>query len=219
MPRSNCAGEGGMCAPTERSGAPTAAPAEPANPPDPLELEFVAEDAPDAPVRAVVDPHLAAQLKPHQVAGLQTLFRRLGGGRKGYGAVLGDGMGLGKTVQAISLVYTLLTSGLAASALVLVPSSLLGYWVSELSKWLDGVATPLRWDAVGDGAQDRGAATALEQLRCARAESPYMVVMSYDRFWRAEGWVGQGGRVDLLVCDEAHTLKNPSTYTYVPHWP
>ena len=158
-----------------------------------------------------MDEYLAAQLKPHQVEGVHTLFRRLGGGRNGHGAVLGDGMGLGKTVQAITLMHTLLANKLASSALVLVPSGLLATWRRELAKWLAGAAAPIRWAVVGDEAQDGGVTAALERLRCAQRGSPCVLVLSYDRFWRADTFVGGGGRVDLLICDEAHELKNPCT--------
>ena len=153
-----------------------------------------------------MDEYLAAQLKPHQVEGVHTLFRRLGGGRNGHGAVLGDGMGLGKTVQAITLMHTLLANKLASSALVLVPSGLLATWRRELAKWLAGAAAPIRWAVVGDEAQDGGVTAALERLRCAQRGSPCVLVLSYDRFWRADTFVGGGGRVDLLICDEAHEL-------------
>lgn len=143
-----------------------------------------------------MDEYLAAQLKPHQVEGVHTLFRRLGGGRNGHGAVLGDGMGLGKTVQAITVMHTLLANKLASSALVLVPSGLLATWRRELAKWLAGAAAPIRWAVVGDEAQDGGVTAALERLRCAQRGSPCVLVLSYDRFWRADTFVGGGGRVE-----------------------
>ncbi len=53
-------------------------------------------------------------------------------------------MGLGKTIQAIALAWTLLRQGptglpVCQKAVILCPSSLVGNWVKEINKWLNGV--------------------------------------------------------------------------------
>uniref|UniRef100_A0A1I8F2N3 Helicase ATP-binding domain-containing protein n=1 Tax=Macrostomum lignano TaxID=282301 RepID=A0A1I8F2N3_9PLAT len=60
-----------------------------------------------------------------------------------YGAILADAMGLGKTLQSISLVWTLLhsspysaTKPLVRRALIVTPGSLVANWRLEFYKWL-----------------------------------------------------------------------------------
>ena len=65
---------------------------------------------------------------------------------KGHGAVLADEMGLGKSIQAITLVYTLLKQnpygggihgpGVIRKACIVCPASLVDNWKGEFTKWL-----------------------------------------------------------------------------------
>ena len=58
-------------------------------------------------VDVVVDPHLARHLRPHQRDGVVFLYQCVMGFRAepGRGAVLADQMGLGKTLQCITLIW------------------------------------------------------------------------------------------------------------------
>ena len=59
-----------------------------------------------------------------------------------FGCILADMMGLGKTIQAISLLWVMLKKCeitqvvKAKKALVVTPSSLLFHWEKEVHKWL-----------------------------------------------------------------------------------
>ena len=61
----------------------------------------------------VIDPHLGRRLRPHQVEGVQFLYNCIAGGKNGTwkGCVLADSMGLGKTLQALTVLYTVLKQG------------------------------------------------------------------------------------------------------------
>jgi superfamily II DNA or RNA helicase len=95
-------------------------------------------------VAVVVDPKLSQFLRPHQREGVQFMFDCCMGLRRGFvgnGCILADGMGLGKTIQAISLMWTLLRQGpdgqpAVKKALIVAPSSLVANWVKEIKKWL-----------------------------------------------------------------------------------
>jgi len=67
-------------------------------------------------------------LRPFQLRGVEWLVDNERG-------ILADDMGLGKTVQAISALRILFRTGLASSALVLCPKSLLTNWEEEFSRW------------------------------------------------------------------------------------
>ncbi|MHB1295907.1 MAG: DEAD/DEAH box helicase [Anaerolineae bacterium] len=73
------------------------------------------------------------QLRPYQIRGFSWLaFLR----RWGLGACLADDMGLGKTIQAISLLlYALHTDAHATPSLLICPTSLVGNWQREVSRF------------------------------------------------------------------------------------
>ena len=83
-------------------------------------------EEPDAPplvlqaghYTAVVDTVLAKRLAEHQVEGLRWLFAAVHGEhRRGWrGGLLCDGMGVGKTLQTLALVHTLVVQKDAADA-------------------------------------------------------------------------------------------------------
>ncbi|KAJ1729534.1 hypothetical protein LPJ72_004925, partial [Coemansia sp. Benny D160-2] len=105
---------------------------------------------------------LAWRLHAHQVAGVRFAWRAAieggdsgggsGGDSIGGGCVLAHAMGLGKTLQAVALIYTLLSEvsggapGLARFAsrrvLVLCPPTVQDNWVAEFARWT-GVADTL----------------------------------------------------------------------------
>jgi hypothetical protein len=75
-----------------------------------------------------------------QIDGVRWLFKAFHGSLvKGYhGGILGDGMGVGKTVQTIVLVHTLIAAGQASSVLVVTPKDVLAQcqWAGEFAKFL-----------------------------------------------------------------------------------
>ncbi|KAF0697022.1 Aste57867_12250 [Aphanomyces stellatus] len=98
----------------------------------------------NAPV--LVHPAISKVLKPHQVVGVRFLWSHISAGQKGFGCILADYMGLGKTLQVITTVHTFLNamtldddgSEVAKfnSALILAPAICVRNWESEFNKWL-----------------------------------------------------------------------------------
>ena len=74
-------------------------------------------DDPSGLPAIVMDPFLAAKLRPHQVEGVKFLYNALMGVKDasgapnglGRGSLLADDMGLGKTLQTIAIIYTMLS--------------------------------------------------------------------------------------------------------------
>ena len=127
----------------------------------------------------------------HQQKVARKALRDMGGA-----CLLADETGLGKTIEAGLVIKELLLRGLAQSALIVVPASLALQWREEMREKfrLDFVVVRESDDLKGEHGV------------------PPLKIMSYAGL-RGAG-VGKFVReqpVDLLVCDEAHHLKNRST--------
>ena len=96
-----------------------------------------------------VHPLIASRIKPHQVEGINFLWREVVGAREGV--LLAHVMGLGKTMQCITLLVTIAEAStsknenvrkqipktlLGSKTLVVCPPSLVENWHDELLKWV-----------------------------------------------------------------------------------
>lgn len=162
----------------------------------------------------VVDPALTRVLREHQRIGVQFLFDCLMGLKSfdGFGCILADDMGLGKTLQSVAAVWTLLTQGgsggrpVCRKALVVCPASLVKNWGNEFDKWLGGRCKYVAV-AVTGSLQVQGAFSAFKYGRDIR-----VLIVSYETFRGHVQEVADAG-IDLVVCDEAHKLKNEHAAT------
>ncbi|KRZ49775.1 Transmembrane channel-like protein 2 [Trichinella nativa] len=159
-----------------------------------------------------VDSSLAKNLRPHQREGILFLYKCIIGyhSTNRHGAILADEMGLGKSLQCIALVSTLMKRGpfdgraLLRRILLLAPCSLLDNWKKEFDKWLK--LHRLSIVLVRDG-KDVNRACSMNH-----ASLRSVTIVSYETFSRHANRLqesGQSSRFDMLICDEAHRLKNP----------
>lgn len=168
-------------------------------------------DSHQAYCRVVVEPFLAARLRPHQVEGVKFMFKCLTGlaNPQFTGCIQSDSMGLGKTFQCISSLYILLTTGIHGQptckrALILVPSSLVTNWAREVIKWLGNRLSPIAIEETQAAAVKKALATIPDTLY---ASKPLLVIASYSTF-RIHLDAFYSKKFDILICDEAHHLKN-----------
>jgi len=125
----------------------------------------------------------------HQSAVAKKALRDMGGA-----TLLADETGLGKTIEAGLVTKELLLRGLARRVLVIVPASLLSQWRGEMRDKFR-----LEFKVV--------------RVPSDLADEPPLVLCSYATI-RGKKGVGPMLRereVDLLICDEAHHLKNRGT--------
>jgi DNA repair and recombination protein RAD54 and RAD54-like protein len=188
-----------------------------------------------------VDNMLVKFLRPHQREGVKFVFECVMGlrGFDGHGCILADDMGLGKTLQGITLLWTLLKQGItrdggpvAKRALIVCPTSLVANWDDECIKWLNGKVRTMpiceanRADVISsmnrflnyqghDRAQVMIVSYETFRIHAERFDKPNSVVslflFSYGRFDRHTDVVFC--LQDLIICDEAHRLKNGDTLT------
>lgn len=157
----------------------------------------------DDKTRAVLDKHLAdlnAELKkssavdadvdiphppgldyyPFQKAGIAFALARTN-------TLFGDEMGLGKTVQAIGFINAVTA---VKKALVITPAVVKLNWYRELERWL---TRPMHVEIVTSPA---------------KFPEADIIIINYDILGRYRDYIHRPFW-DLLICDEAHYLKNP----------
>ena len=164
-----------------------------------------------------VDPFLGALLRPHQREGVKFMYEATMGLRRSVhtgaphsGCLLAHEMGTGKTLQVVALLWTLLKQGPAGTpavrkAVIACPASLVGNWAAEIKKWLG--AARLEPLVVEGG--DKEAKRMFEDWSLPRQKRWTVLVTSFETLRaNADVIASCTGGVDLLVCDEAHRLKN-----------
>ncbi|KAB8264042.1 P-loop containing nucleoside triphosphate hydrolase protein [Aspergillus pseudonomiae] len=188
-----------------------------------------------------LDPQIGLRVKPHQLNGVQFMWRELIEDENKQGCLLAHTMGLGKTMQVISLLATISAAASSddpkirqqvpaafhrSQSLILCPSSLIENWFDEFLMWApvqSGIG-PLRKITTSETMPER-----LQEL-CDWDEEGGVLIMSYDLF---RTWIlnretnkrgkplneGQYQKVreclldgpNIIVADEAHKMKNPAT--------
>mmetsp|Transcript_59295 Transcript_59295/g.109581 ORF Transcript_59295/g.109581 Transcript_59295/m.109581 type:complete len:900 (-) Transcript_59295:153-2852(-) len=172
------------------------------------------KDNPDGRREVVVDPLVSKVLREHQRIGVQFLFDCLMGYKAfdGCGCILADDMGLGKTLQSVAVIWTLLTQGgpggkpACQKALVVCPASLVKNWAGEFDKWLAG---RLKYTAIAEP----GAAKVTGSFQSFRYNRESKVLIASYETFRGHATEVEDCGIELIVCDEAHKLKNDEAAT------
>ena len=143
-------------------------------------------------------------------------IKKIKGGFEGNGCILADDMGLGKTLQSITLLYTMLKQGfkpndkLVKKAIIVCPTSLVKNWDNELDKWLKA-AGGVQKIALSEATREiciSGIATWV------KPNTAPILIISYETF-RIHVQRFKNASCDLMICDEAHRLKNAATLTNI----
>ncbi|CAK7341191.1 unnamed protein product [Dovyalis caffra] len=170
-------------------------------------------------------PSISSKLKTHQVTGIRFLWEniiqsigKVKSGDKGLGCILAHTMGLGKTFQVIAFLYTAMRGvdlGLR-TVLIVTPVNVLHNWRKEFMKWTPSEVKPLRVFMLEDVSRERRA----ELLAKWRAKGGVFLI-GYSAFRNLS--LGKNVKErnmarevcnalqdgpDILVCDEAHMIKN-----------
>lgn len=153
-----------------------------------------------------IDPEsvVNAQLRHYQTAGVHWLWFAT---QLGLGVCLADDMGLGKTLQIISLIALMRqrqSSMLSAPSpcLIIVPTSLLGNWQRELTKFAPQLNTLVAHRSV----------TSIDKLKSVESEPAKavadkdVVIVTYGSIRNAK-WLAKI-QWNLVVLDEAQAIKN-----------
>lgn len=125
--------------------------------------------------------------------------------------LLGSQMGLGKSLQALTVFAIDVVMGKAQTLLIVCPVSLRGNWANEIEKFttfpyirLGEERDPRRpriWRQVDAEARK----TQIQEFRIGM-DGPRVLIANYEQIISHLDMIGP---VDMLICDEAHALKNP----------
>ncbi len=128
----------------------------------------------------------------HQVDGIRTLARR-------RSFILGDDMGLGKSLQALTVFGIDVFRGWASTCLIICPATLKGNWADEIEKFTTFQYIILE----GTPAQRQK-----QLLTFADMRGPKILIVNYELVIKHEK-VLDTFMFDVAIFDEAHYLKNP----------
>ncbi|KAG2412761.1 hypothetical protein HFD88_010318 [Aspergillus terreus] len=187
-----------------------------------------------------LDPQIGKYVKQHQLEGIRFMWRELMD-EKQQGCLLAHTMGLGKTMQVISLLATISTAASStdpnirkqipkafhrSQSLILCPSSLIDNWYEEFLMWTPESAS------IGT---IRRITTALSVAERIQEVSDWntkggVLILSYNIFrsWVLNNETAKGRKPlddarhkqvtewllqgpNIIVADEAHKLKNPKS--------
>lgn len=137
-----------------------------------------------------------AELKPYQVLGVQWLQDLY---NLKLGALLADDMGLGKTLQTLCFLEDLRTKKQLGQVLIVVPSSLIFNWKSEVEKF-----TPKLPLTVFSSRDLETMGKKLESKEDVVVITTYGLLMEHEAFLNQYHW-------KVLIFDEAQNLKNITT--------
>ncbi|KKZ60717.1 hypothetical protein EMCG_04644 [[Emmonsia] crescens] len=177
------------------------------------------------PTPAAQPPGISRKLKPFQLEGLNWMMQQEKSQWKG--GLLGDEMGMGKTIQAVSLLMSDYPVG--KPSLVVVPPVALMQWQSEIELYTDGKLKVLI---------HHGSNTKVRNLSAKQLKAYDVIMISYaglESMHRKEvkGWKRNDGLVKedsvihsihfhRLILDEAHSIKGLLCFEVnlqmVPFW-
>ena len=165
----------------------------------------------------VIATHLASNLKKHQIDGIRFMWSASVHSLKefkessGHGAILAHNMGLGKSLQVVTFLHTVLRNPSlqpgARNAIIVTPKNTLFNWVNEFEKW---AYRGLRVHVVNPQEPENYRRAT---IRSWGAEDRSVLIIGYTMYMRLaknkrkkeyKALVDPGP--DFLILDEGHTM-------------
>lgn len=145
--------------------------------------------------RGTLEPYIKDEVEyyPHQIEGIRHLARR-----KSF--LLADDMGLGKSLQALTVFAIDVYRGWVSTCLVVCPVTLKGNWADEIEKFTRMPSVTLEGDEVERNKQI---------LQFMAIQGPKILIVNYEQVIAHRAAL-DALNFDVAIFDEAHFLKNPT---------
>ena len=138
----------------------------------------------------------------HQISGIRKLARM-------QNFLLADDMGLGKSLQALTVATIDIIRGWAETIIIVAPVSLKGNWADEIEKF-----TTLPYVILGQEMDEKGrikklapAKRELQIIEFAAQAGPRILIVNYEQLKPHLAALNKIG-FDICIYDEAHYMKN-----------
>lgn len=188
-----------------------------------------------------VHPNIVRFLKPHQFEGIKFMYDSCYGSIsdkkfQGSGCILAHCMGLGKTLQLIALLHTLVRYKQLKTTkmLVICPKSTVMNWFEEIKKWTGSIQNGPQLQAYtfGENESTEKRVQLLERWHKSSANRPGVLLLGFEAFKNmvffdkstrknnpmSDEYASKLQKQiqhclldpgpDLVVCDEGHIIKN-----------
>lgn len=161
----------------------------------------------DALGRKSIEPYIPDSIEyyPHQIEGIRRMVRM-------RSVLLADDMGLGKSLQAITLFALDVKQGIGTKCLIVCPASLKTNWENEFNSFTNGISVMTirntRNGATGPLNTRDSKRKFIEHFK--NASGPRVLITNYEQLptmideYNSVNW-------DMIIFDEAHMIKNPKS--------
>ncbi|KAJ1101515.1 hypothetical protein NDU88_006582 [Pleurodeles waltl] len=146
------------------------------------------------------------ELFEHQKEGVAFLYSLYRDERKG--GLLADDMGLGKTIQIIAFLSGMFDALLIRTALLVMPTTLIGNWLKEFAKWTPGMRVN---QFHGTSKAERTKCLEKTQRKGGILITTYQMLIN--NWEQLSSYEGDDFVWDYFILDEAHKIKTPSAKT------
>lgn len=177
-----------------------------------------------------IHEEIAGRIKEHQVTGVRFMWDQLVATKKRQGCLLAHTMGLGKTMQVITLLVTIGQASASddpsvssqipeemrdSKTLILCPATLVNNWLDEMLSWLP------ENHALGGIFKVDAILSVEKRVQVIRTwgELGGIMIIGYNLF---KSFVDDPNmrdiflqRPNIVIADEAHMMKNPKAQTHV----
>ena len=124
------------------------------------------------------------------------------------GGIIGDEMGMGKTVQVVAFLGSLHASGMYHPSLVICPATMLRQWQREIEKWYPGLEASIMHDSgvASDAGSSRRARERMITDVAASSDGILLTTYEHVRLFAPQLLAVQWG---YAILDEGHKIRNP----------
>ncbi|KAH9516920.1 hypothetical protein DERF_007633 [Dermatophagoides farinae] len=168
-----------------------------------------------------VDKNFVQMLKPHQIEGIKFMFdstiesvERLKEHAHESGCILAHSMGLGKTLQVIAFLHTIMTNlhirDIIKHVLIIVPLNVAKNWIMEFIKWLEFDSFSI---TIYETTTTKNLSERIKILQNWRRNGGVMIITItlFSQLISGKKFTKKQKAQDFPVMDEGHLLKNEKT--------